>query len=107
MSDREKRSASRIRSRLRPGKLLSEEGAFIGDCAITDRTASGARVRIFDAAALPSEMALFDERDTEQWQVELVWAAGAEAGLRFLTPPTPVEEGDAEKIAGRYYAVRP
>ena len=106
MSEREKRGSSRMPTRLRPGKLLTEEGRFIGDCAITDRTEVGVRVRVFEPHRLPAEMSLFDERDTLRWGVELVWTEGADAGLRFTGPSSAVGEDDVTRIAGRYYAVR-
>lgn len=106
MSEREKRSTSRTQTRLRPGKLLTEAGKFIGDCAITDRTESGVRVRVFEPQLLPAEMSLFDERDTLRWGVRLMWTEGADAGLRFITPSAVVAEDDVERIAGKYYAVR-
>ena len=106
MAEQEKRRSSRMPTRLRPGKLLTEEGRFIGDCAITDRTEVGVRVRVFEPHRLPAEMSLFDERDTLRWGVELVWTDGAEAGLRFVTPSSAVAADDLERIAGRYYAVR-
>lgn len=105
MSDVDRRGRARTQTRLRPGKLLTGAGDFIGDCAITDRTDAGVRVRLFEPHRLPAAMALFDERDTLRWDVELVWSEGAELGLRFLTPSIPVEAGDARRIAGRYYAV--
>lgn len=103
----EKRSVSRVQTRLRPGKLLTEEGAFIGDCAITNRTERGARVRVFAAQDLPEEMALFDERDELRWNVKRVWSDGAHVGLRFTTPAAELADDDVERIAGRYYAVMP
>jgi hypothetical protein len=103
----EKRSASRLQTRLRPGKLLTEEGRFIGDCAITDRTERGARVRIFEPQVLPQDLTLFDERDTLRWGVHIAWIKGAHVGLRFTTPAAAVDDNDVERIAGRYYAIAP
>ena len=101
----ERRRTSRISTRLKPGKLLSRRGAFIADCAITDRSATGARVRVFDPATLSGEMILFDETGTVVWPARLVWEHGPEAGLRFLAGELPVPPAIVERIAGRYYAV--
>lgn len=101
----EKRRMARLPKRLRPGKILDGEGRFLGDCAILDRSPGGARVRLFGTPALPKDLALFDEGETLCWKAELVWRAGSLAGLGFLSPGERVDPADADRIAGRYYAV--
>lgn len=105
MPTQERREDGRRRTRLRPGKLLSPSGRYLADCAILDRSKAGARVRLFDAAALSPEMTLFDESDTLRWSVRMVWSSDGQAGLCYTSAADAVDSSDAEKIAGRYYAV--
>jgi hypothetical protein len=105
MPTTERREDSRRRTRLRPGKLLSPTGRYLADCAILDRSDAGARIRLFEAVALSPAMTLFDESDTLRWNVRMVWSADGQAGLCYTSPANPVDSADAEKIAGRYYAV--
>jgi hypothetical protein len=101
----ERREDSRRRTRLRPGKLLTPSGNYLADCAILDRSKAGARVRLFETAALTPAMTLFDESETLRWEVRMVWSGNGQAGLCYTSPADPVDARDAEKIAGRYYAV--
>lgn len=101
----QRRRAERVPTRLKPGKLLSQEGAFLADCAITDRSGGGARVRVFGATDLRSRMILFDETETLAWAAQLAWGQGSEVGLRFLSGSKPVPEDVVRRISGRYYAV--
>ena len=99
----EKRRLPRTRTRLRPGKLLGADGAFLADCAILDRSAEGARVRVFGDEAAGSAF-LFDERDGAKHAAAAAWVRGGEAGLR-LTAPMPVDAVEQRRIAGPYYAL--
>lgn len=101
----QRRRVARVSTRLKPGKLLSPDGKFLADCAITDRSGSGARVRVFGGADLRSQMVLFDETETVVWAAELAWDGGGEAGLRFLSGSRSVPADIVSRIAGRYYAV--
>jgi hypothetical protein len=101
----QRRRAERVPTRLKPGKLLSIKGGFLADCAITDRSPGGARVRIFEARQLPPQLILFDETRTLAWPTHLAWDRGTEAGLAFLSGPLEVPPEIVERIAGRYYAV--
>lgn len=102
----EKRSARRLRTRLRPGKLLGENGCFLSDCAIVERSAGGARVRIFGTGAdLLQEIALFDETELVRRPARLVWTSHSLAGLCYAGPAEAVGPEEHERIAGRYYAV--
>ncbi len=106
MKSGQRRRAERISTRLKPGKLLSTQGRFLADCAITDRSGEGARVRVFGTADLRSQMILFDETETVAWPAELAWDQGSEAGLRFLAGSQPVPADVVHRISGRYYAVQ-
>lgn len=101
----QRRRANRVSTRLKPGKLLSPEGRFLADCAITDRSGNGARVRVFGGVDLRPQMILFDETETRAWAAQLAWDEGSEAGLKFLSDSRPVPDEIVHRIAGRYYAV--
>ncbi|KQT66098.1 MULTISPECIES: hypothetical protein [unclassified Aureimonas] len=101
----QRRRAERVSTRLKPGKLLSPEGKFLADCAITDRSGAGARVRVFGGVDLRPRMILFDETETVAWAAQLAWDEGSEAGLRFLSGSRPVPADIVSRISGRYYAV--
>lgn len=101
----QRRRAERVATRLKPGKLLSPDGRFLADCAITDRSGGGARVRVFGGTDLASRMILFDETETVAWAAQLAWDQGSEAGLRFLSGSTAVPPDVVNRISGRYYAV--
>ncbi|KQT45159.1 hypothetical protein ASG43_12765 [Aureimonas sp. Leaf454] len=101
----EQRASERVATRLKPGKLLTVKGGFLADCAITDRSATGARVRIFGSPRLPSDLILFDETGTVAWPTHLAWDRGTEAGLQFLAGPLTVPPEIVHRIAGPYYAV--
>ena len=105
MPTAERRDDIRLRSRLRPGKLLSVDGAYLADCAIIERSAAGARIRLFEAVELSGDMTLFDESETLSRSVQLVWSAKGQVGLHYTSPAIPVDPVDVERIAGRYYAV--
>ncbi|MEF2071754.1 hypothetical protein [Consotaella aegiceratis] len=97
---------TRLRTRLRPAKMLTETGRFVRDCAVTDRTGRGARLRFFEPTELPERFVLYEERDASRRPVRTIWSAGAEAGVRFEGPAEIVDAAERERIAGRYYAVQ-
>lgn len=105
MKTEQRRGAERISTRLKPAKLLSTEGTFLADCAITNRSGGGARVRVFGEIDLRAQMILFDETETVAWATQLAWGQGSEAGLRFMSGARPVPADIVRRISGRYYAV--
>lgn len=104
--DSDNRLTRRKATRLRPGKILSSDGIFLGDCAIVDRSAGGARLRLLDGdRPLPDDLWVYDETAMVRHGARLVWTAKGQAGLSFAGEAEPVEATEAERIAGRYYAV--
>lgn len=99
------RRLPRSRTRLRPGKLLTRDGRFLADCAILDRSQTGARLRLFGPKELPPTFFLYDEADAEKQEAQAVWIRGSEGGIRFRAPPERIDAAERERIAGRYYAV--
>jgi hypothetical protein len=106
MTDDRRREARR-RTRLRPGKLLTEGGRFLCDCTLVERSSHGARVRAFSPvqSTLPEDLFLFDEVESQKHRARIVWAKGAELGLAFASLAVSVEAEERHRIAGRFYAV--
>ncbi|MBE7186260.1 MAG: hypothetical protein INR68_17840 [Methylobacterium mesophilicum] len=106
-AEAERRAASRSRTRLRPGKLLDAELAFLGDCAILDRSEGGLRLRLFeDAPDMDGPVAVLDENEGSVRHGRLVWRRDGEAGMRVETDAQPIEPAALRRLAGPYYAVR-
>ena len=103
----ERRLEPRRRTRLRPAKLLTESGRFLCDCALVERSATGARARAFrpPETTLPEELMLYDEVEATKLRARIVWADGAELGLAFLSAGARVDDEERHRIAGRFYAV--
>ncbi len=103
----ERRGAARRKTRLRPGKLLDETKAFLFDCAVIQRSTTGARIRAFAPVdkLLPETLILFDEVEALCWQVRIVWAEGAEMGLAIENEGEPVTDTERHRISGPFYAV--
>lgn len=103
----ERRLEPRRRTRLRPAKLLTEGGGFLCDCALVERSETGARVRAFrpPERTLPEDLMLYDEIEGVKLRARVVWAEGAELGLAILSTAAKVEAEERHRIAGRFYAV--
>lgn len=102
----ERRAAERVKTRLRPGKLLDESGQFIADCAILDRSKAGARIGLFQPMELPPCVGLLDESEQATRAAARVWQAGEQAGLLLEPVAEPLERQAFLSVAGPYYAVR-
>ncbi len=103
----DRRREARRRTRLRPGKLLTEGGRFLCDCAVVERSEGGARVRAFAPvdALVPEDLFLYEELDAFKHRARIVWASGAELGLAFGAAGEFVGDTERHRIAGRFYAV--
>lgn len=102
----ERRGADRVRTRLRPGKLLNEDGGFIADCAILDRSNGGRRIRCFAPIEMPERVWLLDEREAVATAASPVWTHRTLAGLRLAGSPVAMDRHAYLQAAGPYYAVR-
>ncbi|KAB0679883.1 hypothetical protein [Aureimonas leprariae] len=103
----ERRKARRSRTRLRPGKLLDADLAFLGDCAILDRSARGLRLRLFENPVAESGVvAVLDENEGSVRYGRIVWRQDGEAGVHAESEPEPIDPAALRRLAGPYYAVR-
>ncbi len=104
---RELRLAGRRRTRLRSAKILDAANAFVCDCLIYDRSATGLRLTLARDVGLPPQ---FQVHDDETGAVELaatVWRRGATLGVRFCGyGASTLKPSERAALRGRYYAVR-
>lgn len=103
----ERRRWRRMRTRLRPGKLLAADGEFLADCAIIDRSPEGTRLRLYGAVINLTgvRIALFDEAEATVRLSTLAWRREREAGLRFDGDSISLDADARRRVADRYYAV--
>lgn len=102
----EKRAAARHRTRLRSGKIADLSGRFIVECAIHDRSATGARLRRVALAPVPGRICLYDDAANSLSAAAIVWERGLEIGIRFTPEVTvPGEKAIRFALGGRYYAL--
>jgi len=104
----ESRGADRRRTRLRSGKILDHANAFLCDCLIHDRSASGLRLALPRNIGLPTHFHVYDDETGEVDVVATVWRRGASVGVRYTpgTGPIPVKPSIRAALRGRYYGVR-
>ena len=102
-----RRRQPRRSTRLRPGKLITEGGRFLCDCALVESSAGGVRIRAFAPVEtlIPENLFLFDEVESVKQRVRVVWARGAELGLLISSGRIDVASPERHRIAGRFYAV--
>lgn len=102
----ERRGSKRVRTRLRPGKILDADGLFLADCAILDRSPTGLRVRLFASLALSGPIRVLDERGRDVAPGRSVWQRAGEAGIAIAEEANCLEPRAFAVAAGPYYAVR-
>ena len=104
---RELRLAGRRRTRLRSAKILDAANAFVCDCLIYDRSATGLRLTLARDVGLPKQFQVHDDDSGVVESVATAWRRGATLGVRFCgygaSTLTPSER---TALRGRYYAVR-
>ncbi|MBO0733744.1 MAG: hypothetical protein J2P49_05375 [Methylocapsa sp.] len=100
----EERMERRCRTRLRTGKILGTKSAYLADCQIFDRSSSGARLRLFTNARLPSRITLFDEISQKLTGAKIIWRRQREIGIAFLPFACLREPSGAElsRLRARY-----
>jgi hypothetical protein len=79
---REQRGSARHRVLL-SGKIVYDAGAITLDCMIRDLSASGAKVRLAGAVALPAELYLIDLKSGVAYEGRVAWRRLPEIGLHF------------------------
>jgi len=106
-TDDERRANSRRRTRLRSGKVVDLDHAFIVECQVRERSAVGARLQLARQVELPQRIGLFDDAEMSIRSAIIVWRRAGEIGIRF-TPrldPLHVKESRLAALARQFYAV--
>ncbi len=81
----DKRSAERLRTRLRGGHLSDGRDTILVECLIQDRSRNGARLRLAHDRPLPRAFLLADDISQTRFWAQLAWQKGCEAGVRLVT----------------------
>jgi hypothetical protein len=104
---RELRLTRRLRTRLRSAKILDAANAFVCDCLIYDRSATGLRLTLARDARLPPQFQVHDDETGVVETVAMVWRRGATLGVRFCGyGAATLKASERAALSGRYYAVR-
>ena len=104
--ERDKRTVSRRRTRLRSGKLARPDGTFLIDCIIHDRSEEGAHLRVATSESVPDHVLLFDDELSSLMPAEVAWRRPEEVGIRFMPDlKTSGARAIARNLTGKYYAV--
>ena len=105
-SDGERRGSSRLRTRLRSGKIIGPDGRFITECLINNRSAAGCRLRLSVALTPPPRVFLYEDQSNELFQAVVVWTRDRDIGLRLSPcPQTPAHRELAGRMRRKFYAM--
>ena len=88
MTTQENRVARRSRV-LKDGKIVSLNYCSVMDCGVRDISATGAKIKISDQAAVPNEFRLMMPGDNTIREARLVWRRGEYAGVTFTGSVRP------------------
>ena len=103
--ERDKRKISRMRTRLRSGKVASLKNHFLSDCLVHDRSGRGVRIRLARPMRLPDIVAFFDDELEKVFIARVVWQKGNLAGLLFADGGPHAARGLGRMLKGKYYAI--
>ena len=104
----ERRRFTRQRTRLRSGKIIHPGGRFITECLIHNRSASGCRLRLPSAIALPSKICFFDDETERLFQAVVMWQKAKDIGIRLLPHgANELNRAATGRMQRRLYGLRP
>lgn len=86
----EKRSTARVRSFLK-GRILFNNHMSSMDCLIRNISATGAKLEIGVAVAIPDVFELFIPQRGDTLRAQLRWRRGEEVGVTFSEPQAPLD----------------
>ena len=103
----DRRGDQRLRTRLRSGKIINDDGQFLIECLIVDRSSFGGKLRLPKTSPLPARVMLYDDQSGELLRATVIWRRDRETGIRF----TAVERTDrfraiADAMRRKFYAMR-
>ena len=104
---RDRRGDQRRRTRLRSGKIINDNGQFVIECLIVDRSSFGGKLRLPKVSALPARVMLYDDQSGELFHATVIWRRDLETGIRF----TATERNErfraiADAMRRKFYAMR-
>ena len=103
----ERRATVRRRTRLRSGKVVGQEGAFVTECLIANRSAAGGLLRLPGAVPLPDRILVYDDQSGELVSATVVWRRERDFGIRFGPPARGARcRAIADSMRRKFYAVR-
>jgi hypothetical protein len=80
--DDERRSTPRQKTLL-AGKVVYGANRFVGDCALRDLSAGGARLSFADPAGIPDSFELHLSSRGSAFRAEVRWRKGRQIGVKF------------------------
>lgn len=100
--------APRRRTRLRSGKIVNSDGAFIIECQILSRSTGGALLQLVKSTDVPDECLLFDDEFGKLFDVKVIWRESRKMGveLRETNPNRAQDKLKGAAYSGKYYALR-
>ena len=103
----DRRGDQRRRTRLRSGKIITDNGQFIIECQIVDRSSFGGKLRLPKVLSLPARVMLYDDQTGELFHATVIWRRDRETGIRF----TATERNErfraiADAMRRKFYAMR-
>ena len=103
----DRRGDQRRRTRLRSGKIINDNGQFVIECLIVDRSSFGGKLRLPKISPLPARLMLYDDQSGELFHATVIWRRDRETGIRF----TATERNErfraiADAMRRKFYAMR-
>lgn len=102
----ERRRFTRLRTKLRSGKIVDSGGRFITECLIHNRSASGCRLRLPASVALPPSILFFEDQSERLLQAVVMWQRDRDVGIRLLPQAMGgLNRAIAERMRRRFYVL--
>ncbi len=103
----DRRGDQRRRTRLRSGKIIDDDGQFVIECLIVDRSFLGGKLRLPKISPLPARVMLYDDQSGELLQATVIWRRDRETGIRFTaTERNERYRAIADAMRRKFYAMR-
>jgi hypothetical protein len=79
------RTEPRHRVRLQTAQIFSERNLLLTGAQFFDRSAHGARLKLFKSMVLPRKIRLFDEAAKQTFDAAVAWQRDQEVGVRIIS----------------------
>lgn len=91
---------------LRSGKVLAVDESFLVECAILNRTRTGARIKLARLMRLPKTVWIYDDQTRVLREARVAWQNGKEVGCRTSAAPATDKAHLRRRLEQAFYAVR-